>query len=159
MNPDAAADELSAADDERQARRNDDVIDPMVRRAITLQRQRIAEAVAGPMWHRAAVGDDGDKWALREGTHGVGMTVIWSIATELDRRVWLHVSVARVGRLPSYSDMTRIKRLFIGPDQFAYSVWAAEEDHVSIHDTCLHLWSPLTGELPLPDFTRGMGTI
>lgn len=125
---------------------------------IGAQRERLSEAIGGPMWRLTHRGVDGDKWSLSE-AHNTGMSVIWSIATEQDERIWLHVSVARPARLPSYSDMARVKRLFIGPDQFAYSVWAADTEHVSIHDNCLHLWHPLTGELPLPDFTRGTGTI
>lgn len=131
---------------------------PAERQCIAAQRERLSEAIRGPMWRLVARGIDGDKWALAEAHHS-GMSVIWSIATEQDGRIWLHVSAARIARLPSYSDMSRIKRLFIGPDQFAYSVWAPDSEHISIHDNCLHLWHPLTGELPLPDFTRGTGTI
>jgi hypothetical protein len=103
-------------------------------------------------WRLIEDGADGGAW------RSIALRVIWSVATELDDRPWLHVSVSRPDRLPSYLDMKQVHAVFIG-DRFAYSVWAPPDEHVSIHDNCLHLWCPLEGERPLPDFTRGMGTI
>lgn len=110
--------------------------------------------VDAPLWRLLNVGGDGEAWERAN-----SMRVIWSAATELDGRVWLHVSVSRPDRLPSYSDMKMVKRYFIGSDRFAYSVWAPDDEHVNIHERCLHLWAPLVGGNVLPDFTRGMGTI
>lgn len=111
------------------------------------------ERLRDTQFHRKQIGLDGEAYAAGD------MTVIWSIATELDKRLWLHVSVSRPNRLPSYSDMARVKAHFIGPDATAYSVWLPESLHVNIHPNCLHLWSPLEGDPPLPEFSRGMGTI
>jgi hypothetical protein len=112
------------------------------------------ETRLGNEWTRLQEGADGEMW-ISSG----GLKVIWSAAVELDGRAWLHVSVSRPDRIPSYSDMTRVKSLFIGDDRYAYSVWPAREAHVNIHERCLHLWAVLEGDEPLPDFTQGTGTI
>lgn len=100
-------------------------------------------------------------WALVEAApdgasyrHRRGMTVIVSGAVEGDGRRWLHVSLARPDRLPSYQDQALVKNLFIGRDREAYSVWARQSRHVNIHPFALHLWCPVDGPV-LPDFTRG----
>lgn len=113
-------------------------------------RNEIATRLDPSLWALDQPGEDGERWVSRG-----GMSVIWSVATELDGRCWLHVSVARPNRLPSYDDMKRVKHLFVGPGRVAYSVWPPERDHISIHDRCLHLWCPLEGDWPLPDFARG----
>lgn len=125
---------------------------------IAQERKRIAivlDAYDGPSrWKRRDWGGDGEAWQL------MGLRVIWSVAIEQDSRPWLHVSVSRQERLPSYSDMALVKRLFIGPKRYAYSVWANEQYHINQHANCLHLWAVVDDEgEPLPDFTRGMGTI
>jgi len=86
--------------------------------------------------------------------HRSGMTVILSGAREVDGLRWLHVSVARPDRLPSYQDQALVKALFIGREKDAYSVWPRESRHISIHNFCLHLWHCADGPV-LPDFARG----
>lgn len=119
----------------------------------------VLDSYGGPSKWRCLVdgarnGGDGQSWQL------MGLRVIWSLAIELDARPWLHVSASREARLPSYSDMTLVKRLFVGPRHVAYSVWPSVDDHVNIHANVLHLWAPRDDEpLPLPDFTRGRNTI
>lgn len=88
-----------------------------------------------------------------------GLRVICSTADFPDGRDWLHVSVSRVDRLPTYQELKIVKNIFIGADKFAYQVFASDSEHVNIHEFCLHLWCPLTGDLPLPDFTRGGNSI
>lgn len=75
-----------------------------------------------------------------------------------DNREWLHVSMSRENRVPSYEDMKRVKEIFIGNDKSAIQVFPKVSDHVNIHPFCLHLWCPLTGPQPWPDFGEG-GTI
>lgn len=104
-------------------------------------------------WRCVEIGDDGSAWRSQ------GLSVIWSVSEEQDGRVWLHVSAARADRLPSYSDMANVKRLFIGPSRYAYSVWASDAMHVNIHPYVLHLWCALSGDEPMPDFTRQTGSI
>lgn len=67
-----------------------------------------------------------------------------------DGRRWLHVSIARPNKMPSYADLARLKTIFIGPD-------APASEHVNIHPHALHLWCCLDGD-GLPNFGR-YGTI
>lgn len=120
---------------------------------IEAERVAIAERLPAKTWVRVGHGEDGECWQSSD------LRVIWSIAAENDDRLWMHVSVSRPTRIPSYSDMTRVKDLFIGPDRVAYTVLAPASQHVNIHPNCLHLWAPLEGDPPLPDFSRGTGSI
>ena len=86
-----------------------------------------------------------------------GLFIISSAAEYDDGREWLHVSVSRKSRVPSYDDLTRIKRDFIGEDKKAVLVLPEKENHVNIHDYCLHLF--YSAENPLPEFSAGLGTI
>lgn len=70
-----------------------------------------------------------------------GLRVIVSGAVEADGRRWLHVSVSRSDRLPSWEDMTRVKALIIGPDRYAYQIHPPAILHVNLHPRVLHLWS------------------
>jgi len=116
--------------------------------------QLVLTTYGGPSkWRCLERGADGEAWQL------MGLRVIWSVAQELDDRHWLHVSASREVSLPSYSDMAMVKRLVVGPRRMALSVWADDEHHVNLHPNVLHLWTPLDGQWPLPDFTRGLGTI
>lgn len=88
---------------------------------------------------------------------GDKLAVIFNASTWDDGRVWLHVSLSRPSRMPSYDDMCDVKRLFIGASKKAIQVFAAESDHVNIHPFCLHLWSCVEPD-GLPDFGKH-GTI
>ena len=89
------------------------------------------------------------------------MRVIASAMRELDGRVWLHVSASFPHRVPTYAEMSDVKRVFIGDDHEAYSVWARKSKHVNLHPYCLHLWHCVDAEdgRALPDFTRGGNTL
>ena len=86
-----------------------------------------------------------------------GLMIIASAGEYDDGKEWLHVSVSRKSRVPSYDDLTRIKRDFIGDDKKAVLVLPEKKNHVNIHDYCLHLF--YSAENPLPEFSAGMGTI
>jgi len=90
--------------------------------------------------------------------NGVKFVVIVSYQLE-EGHNWLHVSASRPDRCPSHDEMSEVKRDFIGPDRMAVSIWAKSSEHVNIHPNCLHLWSPMSEWWPLPDFTRGSGSI
>lgn len=90
--------------------------------------------------------------------HRSGLRVIVSTADFPDGRDWMHVSFSRADRLPSYDDLLHVKQTFAA-DRYAYQVFPPPNKHVNIHDFCLHLWVPLTGAPPLPDFTMGGSTI
>ncbi len=84
-----------------------------------------------------------------------GLRVIATVAIEKDDRRWLHVSCSRRARIPSYEDLAAVKELFVGRDRLALQVFPPAAEHVNYHPHTLHLWSPLTGERPTPDFRRG----
>ena len=86
-----------------------------------------------------------------------GLQIIASAAKMDDGREWLHVSVARRNRLPTYEEMARVKRDFIGDDKKAISVLPEKKYHVNIHENCLHLF--YSAENPLPEFSGGTGLI
>lgn len=97
---------------------------------------------------------DGSAWQNKT----KGLFVIESTHKELDGRTWLHVSLSRRSRLPSYEDMALVKRIFIGDDKTAYQIFAKKSQHVNIHKFCLHLWHCKDGDVT-PDFTHGTGSI
>lgn len=86
-----------------------------------------------------------------------GMAVIVSCLIEADGKTWLHASIS--GRkLPTYEDLSMLKRVWIGDDVTAYQVFPPRSQHVNIHENCLHLWCCLDGDVT-PDFSRGLGMI
>ncbi|MGW8177909.1 MAG: DUF7694 domain-containing protein, partial [bacterium] len=47
--------------------------------------------------------------------------------------MWVHVSASREdGLLPNYTEMAMVKRMFIGAERTAYSVWAKDSAHINI---------------------------
>jgi hypothetical protein len=71
--------------------------------------------------------------------------------------LWIHASMSRRGRVPSYEDLKRLHRaVFPG---WAYSVWAPPSEHVNLHEHVLHIFGPVDGLARLPDFTFGKGII
>lgn len=106
-------------------------------------------------WSLLRKADDGAAYGS-----GDGLKVIMSGAVELDSKEWIHLSVSRRNRLPSWRDLVLVKTLFIGAERTAYQVLPDHRRHVNIHPFCLHLWAPQnSGEDPLPDFTRGGNSI
>jgi hypothetical protein len=98
---------------------------------------------------------DGGAWQRRD-----GLRVLVTVAPMNafgDRREWMHISMSREARLPNWDDMKETKNIF-APDRFGYQIFAPPSEHVNIHQFCLHIWIPLTGELPIPNFGEG-GTI
>lgn len=104
-------------------------------------------------WRTAHDGEDGS--AIYDAQD---RRVIWSVALEQDGELWLHVSVSREDRMPSYADLCKVKSEVIGDDRTAIEVFVDSEHHVNIHPNVRHLWCCLTST-PLPDFTQGGVTI
>ena len=102
-----------------------------------------------PMIHEAE-----DGWMFLSPSN---LSVIVSGVIE-DGKRWLHVSFARKSRMPEYTDMAIVKRLFIGEDRKAIMILPEKRNHVNIHRYCLHLWSCLDGD-GLPEFSHGIGTL
>lgn len=68
-----------------------------------------------------------------------------------DGQEWIHVSVSHKDRLPSYQEMKEIKRVFIGDERMAISIWPKARVHVNIAKNCLHLWHRADAD-PCPTF-------
>lgn len=83
-----------------------------------------------------------------------GLLVICSASWEADGKRWMHVSMSRHSRLPTYEDMCMVKDAFIGRERMAVQVFARAAEHVNHAPLCLHLWSCLDGD-PTPDFRHG----
>ena len=87
--------------------------------------------------------------------HG-NMLVMASPWNAADKSLWLHVSVSRRDRCPSYDELTEVRdRLFRTTDTVLH-VWPPRDEHYSHHPYCLHLWTPMDGSRPIPDL-RGDG--
>lgn len=87
---------------------------------------------------------DGWAWA----TPG-GLRVLASV-DEIGGAEWLHISASRRSRVPDYKDLQLVQRALIKFDAPSYQVFPRVAEHVSNHDFCLHLWTPL-GADPFPD--------
>jgi hypothetical protein len=86
-----------------------------------------------------------------------GLLVMASIALYDDGRWWHHISLSRDKRLPTYDELTEVKRLFLGEQAWAVQLFPPSSEHVNIMRYCLHLFS--TSERIFPDFTAGSGSI
>lgn len=86
------------------------------------------------------------------------MSVIVSGAREADGKRWLHLSVARPDRMPSWEDLVFAKELVLGRETTALQVIPPRSKHVNQHPYCLHLWRCLDGDVT-PDFTSGSGSL
>lgn len=56
---------------------------------------------------------------------------------------WVHLSVSRKDRLPSWDDLKGVKKMFLGDDKEAVQVFPKQKDYVNLHPYCLHLWAPV----------------
>ena len=84
-----------------------------------------------------------------------GLVVIQSIELT-DGKEWLHTSFSRKSKIPTYSDIQFVKRIFIGEDKTAIMIFPGKDKYVNIMKYCLHLYC---GDDNLPDFTHGTGSI
>lgn len=80
--------------------------------------------------------------------------IIVTCATH-DAEEWVHASISRPDRIPSYDDLKHLHAAIFG-DGWAYQVFAPPSEHVNIHATALHLFGRLDGKPVLPDFTEGV---
>lgn len=63
---------------------------------------------------------------------------------------WDHVSVSMKKRIPTWTEMDFIKRLFFKDDEVVMQLHPAVGRHINIMENCLHLWKPQNQEIPLP---------
>jgi len=78
------------------------------------------------------------------GPCGAPLTVIWSSGAG-----WDHVSVSSPRRCPNWEEMEWVKKRTLG-DAVAMQLHVAADDHISVAHTCLHIWRPHDGSIPLP---------
>ena len=113
--------------------------------------QRDATTARRPLgWALDQRGEDEEGWY-----HPSGLTVIWSIARELDGRVWLHASMAHTDRIPTWEELRALKDWLIAGDRYAYQVLPPATRYVNLNPHVLHLWAVIDGPEPLPDFLHG----
>jgi hypothetical protein len=104
-----------------------------------------------PGWHRApnvelqcAPHFGGAPFAVFESTSGL------RVITTLEEGVWLHVSVSRPNREPSWYELVSVKKIFMG-NRFAVQFLPPEEHYLNLHQHCLHLWCRVDDEPIVPD--------
>jgi hypothetical protein len=91
-----------------------------------------------------------------------GIRVLFDAGIEEDGQKWVHVSISREDREPSWEDLTTVKRLFLGDERWAYQVIPPQSEFYNVglpgrglH--VLHLWSPLDNKPRLPNFLQARG--
>lgn len=90
-----------------------------------------------------------DGWSLlRRGGDG---SVLVSAAVMGDGHEWVHASMTRAARVPSYEDLVALHAAVFA-DGWAYQVFAPPARHVNRHAFALHLWGRLDGAPVLPEF-------
>lgn len=107
-----------------------------------------------PGWRLFQTAQDGQRWIHPTRR----LSLIWSVE-EHDGRLWLHVSIASPDRLPRWDELKAAKEWIAGTERYAYQVIPPRSRHVNIHANALHVYSPLDGDPPLPDFTAGGDSI
>lgn len=74
-------------------------------------------------------------------THPSGLRVAATSDKLEDGSWWLHVSVSRADKLPSWDDLKFAKDAFIGRNYEAVQVLPKDTEFVNCMPFCLHLWS------------------
>ena len=82
-----------------------------------------------------------------------GVRVVVGAEIYSDSSTWLHVSMSRAGKLPSWDDVAMVRRVFVPADRTAIQVLPPTDEHINDMPHCLHLWARMDGEA-LPDFRR-----
>lgn len=75
-----------------------------------------------------------------------------------NKETWVHVSLSKPNKLPTWAEVREVKNIFIGRKEKAIMILPCDDEYVNIHPYCLHLWCNLNQDV-LPDFTRGTGMI
>jgi hypothetical protein len=85
-----------------------------------------------------------------------GLRVMVSAAIERDGKTWLHVSLSRAERIPSWDDLKDVRETFIPDDLVALQVFPPPDEYVNINPHVLHLWACVDGRVT-PDFRHDGG--
>lgn len=112
--------------------------------------------VLPPGWALQRRSSDGG-WFLYA-HHRRPLSAILSVEAH-DDRLWLHMSVAADGRVPTWHELRGVKDWLLG-DVEAYMVAPPRARYVNINPFVLHLFAPADQDrLPLPDFTAGTASL
>lgn len=101
-----------------------------------------------------------DGWILRTIATVDPATVIVTVDDYRTRDLWVHASISRTMRMPTYDDLVLLHRGAFG-DNYAFQAFVPRAEHVSIHDFCLHLFGLRSGRRPacIPDFALAGASI
>ena len=81
------------------------------------------------------------------------INVVISIDTAADDAgYWLHMSVSRMGKIPSWNELKKAKETFFG-DRPAVQLFPPKESWISISE-CLHLFSRLDADTVPPQIWK-----
>lgn len=70
---------------------------------------------------------------------------------------WEHVSVSLPHRCPTWNEMCFVKSKFWDASDCVMQLHPSEQDWVNNHSFCLHLWQPISIEIPRPpDYLVGI---
>ena len=124
--------------------------------ATTIDALRLRRVLGRRIWQvPEPFGPDG--WQL---VHQTGQGSVIVTAANHDGMEWAHASMAYPTRLPTYLELTGLKRAVWGDAGWAMQVFAPASEHVNIHEHALHLWGLTSGARPacIPDFAE-LGSI
>ena len=127
-------------------------------RARTVIRDLRARETVPATWKRIQSDDFGGMYVDRE-SKGALKVIESVLPYGPDDELWYHVSFSRPNRMPTWDDVQRVRRDFIGEDRECYQVFPTRDRYVSDHTYCLHLWYAVDRPRGvLPDLRIG-GTI
>lgn len=112
---------------------------------VTKAKRELFPRILPPSWTRE---DDRENASMYRTTFGLYVIAEMEMVDDV---LWLHISMSRVGRLPSWEDLRDVKAVIAGPERKAIQVLPPESEYVNVHPHCLHLYVPIDGD-PLPDF-------
>ena len=101
------------------------------------------------LWRHLTLPNGGDSWI----SYLRSVRALLS-CEKVGGKTWIHLSISRPDGVPSYEDLASAKDHFIGPARHAVMVLPREDEHVNDHPNVLHLFAPIDGSRPVPDFRR-----
>jgi hypothetical protein len=63
---------------------------------------------------------------------------------------WDHVSVSMKNRIPNWTEMEYIARIFFKENEVAVQYHVPKKEHINIMENCLHWWRPWHLAIPMP---------
>ena len=88
-------------------------------------------------------GEDGGRCIINYKGTPIRMQYSWGLD-------WEHVSISTEKRCPTWNEMCFVKELFWKDDEWCVQYHPAKEDYVNLNPYCLHIFRPISVELPKP---------